>query len=467
MFASAKDCGLAGVKMNCRVWEPNNYKPGTSYPLIVYLHGAGQAGYSSDSAENERVIENTRNWAAMLTGVINEETGRTNGEYFVILPQAPDSETQNGGAYVQWDWGQKASYKLAATPESTTLKTARAMIAGVQKKYNIDGDRLYVIGSSMGGFGTWDLIARNPTLFAAGLPNAGGGPPDGAVGLRNMAIWSHHNDGDGAVPVDSDREMFKAVALAGGRPIYTETVSKDHTDGGVLGNGNFFPWMLAQRRGIAATTNKSLAFNPPGGALKSPVTVTITSDQGQNIRYTLDGTVPSASKGIVYKGPITLSTSAILMAMVDSGEQKTFHAAPFAVDGMPLPMGAAIDDTAPAPLAKPGTGGSGGGTAIPAGGSAGTTGAGGVAGGGGGTGSKSGGESGAAGVAGGKGGGSPSETDSPGLPDSSRPSGCLMAGRRARAGAGGGLTSSLLAIGVIAWLRRRRPKTCLAPNPEI
>lgn len=121
MFASAKDCGLAGVKMNCRVWEPNNYKPGTKYPLIVYLHGAGQAGYSSDSAENERVIQNTRNWA-----------------------------------------------------------------------------RLYAIGSSMGGFGTWDLIARNPTLFAAGLPNAGGGPPDAAVGLRNMAIWSHHNDGDGS-----------------------------------------------------------------------------------------------------------------------------------------------------------------------------------------------------------------------------------------------------------------------------
>ena len=48
MFASAKDSGLAGVKMNCRVWEPSTYKPNTKYPLIVYLHGAGQAGFSAD-----------------------------------------------------------------------------------------------------------------------------------------------------------------------------------------------------------------------------------------------------------------------------------------------------------------------------------------------------------------------------------------------------------------------------------
>jgi|GEM_PF-6978265 len=174
MFENAKDCGLPGVKMNCRVWEPANYKAGTKYPLIVYMHGAGQAGYSSNPVQNAKLIENTRNWAAMLLGVVNEESGKTNGEYFVMLPQAPDSETKapTGGAYVQWDWGQTSSYKLSSTPESPTLRNARAMLDGVQKKYNIDPSRLYGIGSSMGGFGTWDMIARNPTLFAAGLPNA-------------------------------------------------------------------------------------------------------------------------------------------------------------------------------------------------------------------------------------------------------------------------------------------------------
>jgi predicted esterase len=371
MFDNAKDCGLTGVKMNCRVWEPANYKAGTKYPLIVYMHGAGQAGYSANPSENAKLIENTRNWAAMLLGVVNESTGKTNGEYFVMLPQAPDSETKapTGGAYVQWDWGQTQSYKLSSTPESLTLRNARAMLEGVQKKYSIDAERLYAIGSSMGGFGTWDMIARNPTLFAAGLPNAGGGPPDAAPTLRNMAIWSHHNDGDGAVPVASDREMFKAIALAGGRPLYTETVLKDHTDGGVLGNPNFFSWMLAQRRGVAATSNPSLSFNPPGGALKSPVTVTITSDQGKNIRYTLDGTVPSPTAGTVYKGPITVANSAILIAMVDSGEQKMFHAAPFQVDGKPLPNGAVIVDATPPPASMGGNSGVGG--SVPAGGTGG------------------------------------------------------------------------------------------------
>lgn len=361
MYANAKDCGLPGVMMNCRVWEPANYKAATKYPLIVYLHGAGQAGFSSNTTENARIVENTQNWAGMLLGVVNEETGKTNGEYFVMMPQAPDSETKppNGGAYVQWDWGQTQSYKLSATPESATLGNARAMLQGVQQKYSVDADRLYVIGSSMGGFGTWDLISRNPSIFAAGLPNAGGGPPDAAAALRNMAIWSHHNDGDGAVPAASDREMFKAVALAGGRPVYTETVLNDHTDGGVLGNRNFFSWMMAQRRGVAATSNPSLSFDPPGGKLTSPVKVTIASDQGKDIRYTLDGTVPSRSTGTVYKGPITIANSAILIAMVDSGEQKTFHAAPFVVDGKPLPNGAMIVDP-PVPAGSGGSTGNGG-----------------------------------------------------------------------------------------------------------
>lgn len=89
MLASAKDCGLPGVPMNCRLWQPAAVKPGQKYPLIIYLHGAGQAGYSTDPKENEARIENTRNWAAKLLAVVNEDTGKTNGDYFVMLPQAP------------------------------------------------------------------------------------------------------------------------------------------------------------------------------------------------------------------------------------------------------------------------------------------------------------------------------------------------------------------------------------------
>ncbi len=359
MFALAEDCSLPGVQMNCVLWKPANYNPATKYPLIVYMHGAGQSGWSADAGANIEIIRNTQNWAAMLATVVGEETGTTNGEYLVMMPQAPNPDTMpGGGAYVEWDWGQSQSYSLTL-PESQTMKNARAMIESVRGASSIDADRIYVIGASMGGFGAWDAAARYPGVFAATMPNAGGGPPDSAPLLKNMAIWSHHNDGDGNVPVGSDREMFFAVAKAGGRPVYTETVLANHTDGGVSGNPNFMSWMLAQRRGVPAATNPSLAFDPPGGALTSPVNVTLSSDQGGSIRYTLDGTMPSPNSGMVYNGPIALTDSVVLIAMADNGGQKFFHAAPFQVDGKPLPAGAELVDGPAPPLPDPpATGGS-------------------------------------------------------------------------------------------------------------
>ncbi len=364
MYAAAEDCSLQGVQMNCVLWKPANYNPATRYPLIVYMHGAGQAGWDANPANNIDLIRNTQNWAAMLQAVVNGDTGQTNGEYLVMMPQAPNSDTMapDGGAYVQWDWSQHQSYSLSL-PESQTMKNARAMIDGVRGLSSIDGDRIYVIGASMGGFGAWDAAARYPGVFAATMPNAGGGPPDSAPLLKNMAIWSHHNDLDDAVPVDSDREMFLSVAKAGGRPIYTESLlgpqDQRHTDWGVSGNPNFMSWMLAQRRGVPAATNPSLAFDPPGGALTSPVSVTLSSDQGGSIRYTLDGTMPSPNSGMVYNGPITLTDSVVLIAMADNGGQKFFHAAPFQVDGKPLPAGAELMDGPAPPLTNPpATGGS-------------------------------------------------------------------------------------------------------------
>ncbi|MDX2054443.1 MAG: chitobiase/beta-hexosaminidase C-terminal domain-containing protein [Polyangiaceae bacterium] len=372
LFIPAKDCSLPGVNMNCVLWEPANYNPATKYPLIVYMHGAGQSGWDANPASNMERIENTKNFAAMLMTVVSEEMGVTNGEYLVMMPQAPDFETTppNGGAYVQWDWGQQQSYSMTTLAESPTMQRARAMIDQVRGTHNVDADRIYAIGVSMGGFGAWDAASRYPGVFAATLPSAGGGSPDAASLLKNMAIWSHHSDADGAVPSNSDREMFRAVALAGGRPVYTETISSDHSDGGVSSNPNYLSWMLAQRRGVPATSNPALAFDPPGGALTSPVMVTISSDQGSNIRYTLDGTVPSSSTGMVYNGPIALTDSVVLIAMVEGGGERVFHAAPFQVDGKPLPAGAELVNGTPPPL--PPVTGSGGSNSGPTSGGGGT-----------------------------------------------------------------------------------------------
>lgn len=59
---------------------------------------------------------------------------------------------------------------MAAIPESPALIQVRSQIDALRGEYNIDPDRLYVVGVSMGGFGAWDMIARHPDIFAAGSP---------------------------------------------------------------------------------------------------------------------------------------------------------------------------------------------------------------------------------------------------------------------------------------------------------
>lgn len=341
---TAMDCSQNGS--NCKYWEPVGYDPQMKYPLVIYLHGAGESGTTNGHLQN---------FAGLLTSFLTQDTGRPKDPVFVMAPQCNcNLDTEK---WVNWPWGMGA-YSMAAIPESAALIQVRTEIDALRGRYNIDPDRLYVVGVSMGGFGAWDMIARHPDIFAAGSHAVGGGAPDAAPMMKNMASWPFHNADDGAVPVSGDREMFAALAKAGSRPTYTEGDSGGHTDGGNSGNPNFMPWLYAQRRGVPATSPPDMQFSPEGGQVSSPVTITLSSSFGGTIHYTTDLTIPSANSGTLYNGPITLTSSAVVIAVATGSGQSVFHAAPFKVGDSPLPAGAELmDGPVPSPPPPPATGG--------------------------------------------------------------------------------------------------------------
>lgn len=355
--------------MDCAYWQPPGNDSNTKYPLVIFLHGAGAAG----TGDYLKPVDD--GWTCQLQAVL---AARDTNPAYVMVPRAASSEyaaSQSEGpalAFVTWDWGNQESYNVDTLPESTTLIEARSMLAGLQQRHpNIDPDRLYVVGVSMGGYGAWDMISRTPNLFAAGVPADGGGSPQAAARLNRMAVWSFHNADDGIVPSTSDRGMFQALALAGGRPYYTEGTGSEHKGMVIPHDMNFAPWLFQQRRGVPSTPVPQLAFSPDGGTeLQGPVTVTIsTTPAASAVYYTVDGTVPNALQhvGQLYTGPFTVNSSAIVMAAAHSvaeGDVTTFHAAPFQIGTTPLPNGV----IAPPP--------GGGGSPGASGGAAGTGGAG-------------------------------------------------------------------------------------------
>jgi predicted peptidase len=114
----------------------------------------------------------------------------------------------------------------------------------------VDRHRLYVTGLSMGGYGTWGLLAARPELFAAGVPICGGGETEQAAVLTEIPIWAFHGDQDAAVPLQRSQEMADAIQQAGGKQIrLTVYPGVGHNSWSpTYDNPEVYQWLLAQRR---------------------------------------------------------------------------------------------------------------------------------------------------------------------------------------------------------------------------
>lgn len=220
-----------------RLLKPEGYeKEGSqSYPLVVFLHGAGERGDNNESQLKHGVAE-------FVT-----DAARKDYPCFLVAPQCPVKR-----AWSDLSGGVKEDPKFSETPikEETLLLD---LIDSLSKEYRVDKDRIYVTGLSMGGFGTWNLVSRRPDLFAAAVPICGGGDPSQAPKLTKLPIWAFHGDADRAVPVERTRGMIAAIKEAGGSPKYTEYEGVGHDSWTqTYKDGAVIQWMFAQKKGSPA-----------------------------------------------------------------------------------------------------------------------------------------------------------------------------------------------------------------------
>jgi len=174
----------------CGVFVPPSYSPDKQYPLVILLHGYTDTVTWNLQWYNEPVV--------------------SSDPCIVMTPKCPKSEIYGWGD----SWDPRTSPMMAKTYEMMEL---------VNQALNLDQNRLYIYGVSMGGYGTYGAIQKNPDLFAAGYAVCGSGNPDMAPVLANIPFWIFHDSDDPVVPVQGDRDMYKAVLDAGGTQVrYTE-----------------------------------------------------------------------------------------------------------------------------------------------------------------------------------------------------------------------------------------------------
>lgn len=198
------------VEMDYLLSLPKGYDKQDSWPLVLFLHGAGERG---DDLELVK-----KHGPPKLIGEGKDFP------FIVVSPQCPKD--------VWWE-----PIELSA------------LLDQVIKTHKVDQDRIYVTGLSMGGFGTWRLAAFTPDRFAAIAPICGGGEKYWARRFPQLPTWAFHGAKDKGVPLERSQEMVDAMKEKGGAPkltVYPEAEHDSWTE--TYNNPAFYEWLLAQKR---------------------------------------------------------------------------------------------------------------------------------------------------------------------------------------------------------------------------
>jgi predicted peptidase len=200
---------------------PKDYdaKGKKTWPLMLFLHGAGERG-----SDVQRVA---------IHGPISMVKQGKDFPFIIVAPQCPDRK--------MWD-------------NESLLKLLDHAI----EKYAVDTNRIYLTGLSMGGYGTWKLGLSYPEKFAAIVPICGGcnmievilGPRDKADAFKSLPVWAFHGAKDDVVPLSESERVVDALKKYGVKEVkftvYPEAKHNSWTE--AYKNPELYEWMLKHSR---------------------------------------------------------------------------------------------------------------------------------------------------------------------------------------------------------------------------
>jgi predicted peptidase len=203
------------------IYVPKEYnaRSTTRWPLILFLHGAGERGTNLSKVAMHgppKLVRQSKEFP-----------------FIIVSPQCPVNQ--------RWD-----------------NDMLLALLDEVEAKYNVDKSRVYLTGLSMGGYGTWSLGLTHPERFAAIAPICGGGDlivllladPKRAGAIKSLGVWAFHGGKDPVVPPSESERMVDALKKAGCKDVeltvYPEAQHDSWTES--YNNPRLYDWFLAHRR---------------------------------------------------------------------------------------------------------------------------------------------------------------------------------------------------------------------------
>jgi predicted peptidase len=182
----ARTVKIASTTMGYRLFKPKNYSASQKYPIVVSLHGVGERG--TDNTRQVDYEDLAHPWI--------EDSIQARVPHFIMIPQCPPDPLT---------WGGMGG-------SGTLSETGKGIMDALEKlkqEFSLDTNRIYITGLSMGGAGTYHLLAMKPGYFAAAAPCAAGGDTTAILNITKTPIWHSHGSLDGNPP--AGRRMANAM----------------------------------------------------------------------------------------------------------------------------------------------------------------------------------------------------------------------------------------------------------------
>ena len=221
-----------GYKLNYRILYPLNYSPQKEYPVILFLHGAGEKG-----DDNE---------AQLLHGGNMFASYENQSKYpaIIIAPQCPKEEKWSSYVHPSENNGKREfPYSAPITP---AMKAVKEMVDNYIAKGIVDTKRIYVTGLSMGGMGSFDIVCRYPKFFAAASPICGGANLKSLENFKGKTAFSiYHGRADNVVDPQFSRDAFSTLQKINADVRYKEYPGVSHNSwDNAFVEPDFISWMF-------------------------------------------------------------------------------------------------------------------------------------------------------------------------------------------------------------------------------
>lgn len=235
MYSKQQFVSTKGDSLLYRQLVPQLVEKDMKYPLVLFLHGAGERGN-----DNEAQLQHG---AMMFTNPVN----RDNYPTFALFPQCP---ANSYWAPVNRNGKKDESFFPSVAPIPAPLQAVKELLDQFTDSNPVDTSRIYIVGLSMGGMGTFEMVCRYPDLFAAAIPICGG---VNTIRLEKIntetSFRIYHGDADTVVPVKFSRDAYITLKRKGADVEYTEFPGVNHNSWTPAFNmPDFMEWLFKQSK---------------------------------------------------------------------------------------------------------------------------------------------------------------------------------------------------------------------------